>query len=117
MNLFHKSRPQENKSTLELIHCNLEISVMFRHFLVNKTLPGNPVPRIQLFLGNPSTAKRPGNDDNSGPERQLIARKTSDGRLDRSAAATTLAHTHRPLRQLFDLASPRRYCREGKMKM
>ena len=38
--------------TLELIHCNLEISVMFRHFLVNKTLPGNLVPRIQLFLGN-----------------------------------------------------------------
>ena len=43
---------RKNKSTLELIHCNLEISVMFRHFLVNKTLPGNLVPRIQLFLGN-----------------------------------------------------------------
>ena len=50
--LFHKSGLRKNKSTLELIHCNLEISVMFRHFLVNKTLPGNPVPRIQLFLGN-----------------------------------------------------------------
>ena len=52
MDLFHKSGLRKNKSTLELIHCNLKISVMFRHFLVNKTLPGNPAPRIQLFLGN-----------------------------------------------------------------
>ena len=42
---------RKNKSALEPIHCALEISVMFRHFLANKTLPGNPVPRIQLFLG------------------------------------------------------------------
>ena len=120
MDLFHKSRPQEKLKCLGTDSLYLGNFCHVSSFSGKQNITweaGSQDPTFPKAWATYSTAKRPGNDDNPGPERQLIVRKTSDWRLDRSAAATTLAHTHRPLRQLFDLAIPWRYCRECKMKM